>query len=114
MNIKSTITAISLLMVAPTFSAQAATLSSVTCSLTSLVLTFDSALSAGDVTAIEIGETSTPKIKYELDLLPGTISGTTLTLTPDATAKAEIRKVSPYKAHIFATGTASGTQKCND
>lgn len=114
MYFKTKILTIVALVALPFAQANAATLSSVTCSLNSIVLTFDASITADDVTMVEIGETTTPKLKYELDLLPGSISGAELTLTTDATAKADIRKVSPYKAHIFVTGDASGTQKCND
>lgn len=92
--------------------AQAASLSSVTCSLDTIVLTFDAAISSGDVTKVEIGETSTAKLKYEISTASA-VSGSTLTLTNDATAKTQIRKVLPYKAHIYATGDASGVAKCN-
>lgn len=95
-----------------TGAAQAASLSSVTCSLDTIVLTFDGAISAGDVTKVEIGETSTAKLKYEISTASA-VNGSTLTLTNDATAKTQIRKVLPYKAHIYATGNASGVAKCN-
>lgn len=92
--------------------AQAATLSSVTCSLDTIVLTFDQTIVASDVTKIEIGETSTAKLKYEIST-SSAVSGATLTLTNDTAAKKQIRKVSPFKAHIYATGNASGVAKCN-
>lgn len=114
MSIKAKTLALAALTALAITPATAANLSSVTCSLNSIVLTFDQSISADDVTLVEIGETSTAKLKYELDLLPGSISGAVLTLTTDATAQSEIRKVSPYKAHVFVTGDASGTQKCND
>ena len=114
MRMKFFIGAIVATSILPHVGASAASLSSVDCSLNSIVLTFDGNISSGDVTKVEVGETATAKIKYELNLLPGSVSGATLTLSPDAAAKTELRKVSPYKAHIYASGDASGTQKCND
>lgn len=114
MRMKFFISAIVATSIFPHVSASAASLSSVDCSLNSIVLTFDGNISSGDVTKVEVGETATAKIKYELNLLPGIVSGATLTLSPDAATKTELRKVSPYKAHIYASGNASGTQKCND
>ena len=92
--------------------ANAASLSSVTCSLDTIVLTFDQSISASDVSKVEIGETSTAKLKYALSTASA-VSGSNLTLTNGAAAKTQIRKVLPYKAHIYATGDASGVAKCN-
>ena len=93
--------------------ANAASLSSVTCSLDTIVLTFDQSISASDVSKVEIGETNTAKLKYAI-ATASAVSGSTLTLTNDTAAKAQIRKVLPFKAHIYATGNASGVAKCND
>jgi hypothetical protein len=97
------------LMLSPAY---AASLSSVECSASQLVLTFDASVASGDVTAIEIGEGDSPRFKYELNL-SGTASGSTLTYTVDDTALGQMGKVAPHKAYIFATGTASGSAKCS-
>ncbi|HAT08909.1 MAG TPA: hypothetical protein DCS39_06615 [Rhodobiaceae bacterium] len=94
--------------------AKASSLQSALCSPDKLVLSFSAPLSDGDITSVGIGETADAKLKYELDLLPGAILGSLLTLTPDTEAQMDIRKVSPFKAYIFVTGSASGTVKCND
>ncbi|MBL70901.1 MAG: hypothetical protein CML95_05065 [Rhodobiaceae bacterium] len=93
---------------------KAASLQSALCSPDTLVLTFNAPLSDGDITSVGIGETAEAKLKYELDLLPGVMLGSVLTLTPDTEAQLDIRKVSPFKAYIFVTGSASGTVKCNN
>ena len=79
------------LMISPSF---AATLSSVDCSSTEIVLTFDSNVSADDVTTLKIGEGTSPRLKYDL-ALNGTASGTTITYTVDSTALDEMGKVAP-------------------
>ena len=97
------------LMTSPSF---AATLSSVDCSSTEIVLTFDSNVSADDVTTLKIGEGTSPRLKYDL-ALNGTASGTTITYTVDSTALDEMGKVAPHKAYIFAEGEANGSAECN-
>ena len=97
------------LMISPSF---AATLSSVDCSSTEIVLTFDSNVSADDVTTLKIGEGTSPRLKYDL-ALNGTASGTTVTYTVDSTALDEMGKVAPHKAYIFAEGEANGSAECN-
>ena len=97
------------LMISPSF---AATLSSVDCSSTEIVLTFDSNVSADDVTTLKIGEGTSPRLKYDL-ALNGTASGTTITYTVDSTALDEMGKVAPHKAFIFAEGEANGSAECN-
>lgn len=99
----------SALMISPSF---AATLSSVECSSSEIVLTFDGNVSADDVTTLKIGEGSSPRLKYDL-ALNGTASGTTITYTVDTTALDEMGKVAPHKAYIFAEGEASGSAECD-
>ena len=114
MKTKTKILTLAALAMTTISTAQATSLQSALCSPDALVLTFNAPLSDGDVTRVEIGDTAEARLKYELDLLPGVISGSVLTLTPNTEAQLDIRKVSPFKAHIFATGSASGTVKCNE
>ena len=89
----------------------AATLSSVDCSSSQIKLTFDGNVTAGEVTAIKIGEGSSPRLKYEL-VLSGTASASTITYSVDTNALDQMGKVAPHKAYIFAEGTSSGSAKC--
>ena len=73
-------------------SIHATSLQSALCSPDALVLTFNAPLSDGDVTRVEISDTAEARLKYELDLLPGVISGSVLTLTPSTEAQLDIRK----------------------
>ena len=113
MKLKLTAFAFAAALALPT-AGQANSLTSVTCSLSNITLNFTSAVTSGDVTKVEIGETSNAKLKYELDLLSSaTISGSSVSMNTDAAAKTQIKKVLPFKAHIYATGTANGVAKCN-
>ena len=114
MKTKTKILTLAALAMTTISAAQGTSLQSALCSPDALVLTFNAPLSDGAVTRVEIGDTAEARLKYELDLLPGDISGSVLTLTPNTQAQLDIRKVSPFKAHIFATGSASGTVKCNE
>lgn len=92
-------------------SAQAATVSSVDCSSSKIVVTFDANVSASEVTTLKIGEGASPRLKYELNLT-GAASGATISYTVNDAALTEMGKVAPHKAHIFAEGTSSGSAKC--
>ena len=95
--------------------AQAASVSSVDCSSSEIAITFDGSVSTGDVTKIEIGKGATPRTKYELDIIStAAASGSTiLKYTVDDAALGKMGKVPPKKAHIFVTGTSSGSADCD-
>lgn len=113
MKIKFAALAFTAALAVPT-AGHANSLTSVTCSLTNVTLNFTSAVSSGDVTKVEIGEGTNAKLKYELDVLSSaTISGSSVSMNLDTAAKSQMKKVLPFKAHIYATGTANGVQKCN-
>ena len=114
MKTNNKILTLAALILTSTSTVKAASLQSALCSPDALVLTFNAPISDGEVTSVEIGDTAEARLKYELDLLPGVISGSVLTLTPNTEAQLDIRKVSPFKAYIFVTGSASGTVKCNN
>ena len=95
--------------------AHAASVSSVDCSSSEIAVTFDGSVATSDVTKLEIGKGSTPRVKYELDIVStAAASGATiLTYTVSDAALTNMGKVSPQKAYIFATGNASGAAGCN-
>ncbi len=95
-------------------SVHAATVSSVRCSLSSIAITFDRAVSNGDVTRVRISSGVDAKQRYDLDILPGTVTGSVLTLAPDAAAQANMKKVTPWTAYISVSGkNARGGASCN-
>lgn len=84
----------------------AANVTSVSCSLNSVVIDFDAAISSGDVTNVSIQSGENAKVSYDLnDTLPGSLSpNTRLTLSPSGDSQDNMKRIPPWKAYIKVNG----------
>ena len=86
--------------------ANAANVSSVSCSLSSIAIEFDANINSGDVTSVVVQAGENARVSYELNaILPGSVSGSTLTLTTNTDTQNELKKVPPWSAYIKVGGT---------
>lgn len=86
-------------------SANAANVSSVSCSLSSVVISFDSAIASGDITKVAVQAGANAKVSYDLSAnLPGSVSGNDLTLTTTSDTQNELKRIPPWKAYIKVEG----------